>query len=90
VQSVADKRAVAREALRVVKSGGTFAFVDYFYERQYYGKASEFEAYLRSLRLSQFEYKPLTAVMASPVLLRHPKILGRVGLIWGRKEASQK
>jgi SAM-dependent methyltransferase len=85
VQSVADKRAVVREALRVVKPGGPFAFVDYFYEAKYYGKASEFESYLRGLKLSQFEYKPLWHMMAIPVLLRHPKILGRVGIICGRK-----
>lgn len=85
VQSVADKRAVVREALRVVKPGGTFAFVDYFYDAKYYGSASEFESYLRGLNLSQFEYKPLQGMMAIPMLLRHPRILGRVGIICGRK-----
>lgn len=85
VQSVADKRAVVREALRVVKPGGTFAFVDYFYDSKYYGKASAFENYLRGLQLSQFEYKSLQSIMAIPVLLRHPKILGRVGIIYGKK-----
>jgi len=85
VQSVADKRAVVQEALRVVKPGGTFAFVDYFYDKKYYGKASEFESYLRGLKLSQFEYKPLRHMIAIPVLLRHPMILGRVGIICGRK-----
>jgi ubiquinone/menaquinone biosynthesis C-methylase UbiE len=85
VQSVADKRAVAQEALRVVKPGGTFAFVDYFYAEKYYGKAAEFESYLRDQKLSQFEYKPLRDMLALPVLLKHPKILGKVGIIYGRK-----
>ena len=85
VKSVADKRAVVREALRVVKPGRAFAFVDYFYESKHYGKASEFEDYLRGLNLSQFEYKPLRRMLAIPVLLRHPKILGRAGIICGRK-----
>jgi len=85
VRSVADKRAVVQEALRVVKPGGTFAFVDYFYDAKYYGKASEFESYLRGLKLSQFEYKPLQGMMAIPMLLRHPKILGRVGMIYVKK-----
>jgi len=85
VQSAADKRAVLREALRVVKSGGRFAFVDYFYDAKYYGKAAEFEEYLKGLKLSQFEYKPLRDMMAVPTLLRHPKILGKVGIIYGRK-----
>ena len=85
VQSVADKREVVREALRVVKPGGRFAFVDYFYDAKYYGKASGFEEYLQGLKLSQFEYKPLRDMMAIPTLLRHPKILGKVGIIFGRK-----
>jgi SAM-dependent methyltransferase len=85
VQSVADKREVVREALRIVKSGGRFAFVDYFLDVKLYGKASEFEEYLKGLKLSNFEYKPLRDVMTIPVLLRHPKILGKVGIIYGRK-----
>jgi hypothetical protein len=68
-----------------VKRGGRFAFVDYFYDAKFYGKASEFGDYLKGLKLSQFEYKPLQDVIAIPMLLRHPKILGKVGIIYGRK-----
>jgi ubiquinone/menaquinone biosynthesis C-methylase UbiE len=85
VKSVADKRCVLREALRVVKPEGAFAFVDYFYEKKYYGSALEFESYLRSLNLSQFDFRPLNHVMAIPVLLRHPKIFGKAGIVYGRK-----
>jgi SAM-dependent methyltransferase len=85
VQSVTDKREVVREALRVVKPGGRFAFVDYFHDAKYYGKASEFEEYLKGLKLSQFEYKLLREIMAIPTLLKHPKIFGKVGIIYGRK-----
>ena len=88
VKSVVDKRLVVQEALRVVKPGGAFAYVDYFYDEQYYGKASEFEIYLKILKLSQFEYKPLRDVIAIPMLLWHPKILGKVGIIYGRKSMS--
>jgi hypothetical protein len=79
------KREMPREALRVVKPGGVFAFVDYFYEEKYYGPAASFESYLNDLGLSQHECKPLGAMMTVPWLLKHPKILGRVGLVWGRK-----
>jgi SAM-dependent methyltransferase len=85
VQSVADKRAVLCEALRVVKPGGVFAFVDYFYDAKYYGPDAEFERYLRDLNLSQFEYKPLRDLIAIPLLLKHPKALGKVGIIRGKK-----
>jgi len=85
VRSATDKKEVVREALRVVKPGGRFAFVDYFYEAKFYGKTSEFKEYLKGLRLSQFEYKPLQDMITIPMVLRHPKILGKVGIIYGRK-----
>ena len=85
VRSAADKRAVLQEALRVVKAGGAFAFVDYFYEPKYYGESSALEGFLKNLGLSQFEYKPLQAMIPVPLLLRHPKIFGKVGMISGRK-----
>lgn len=85
VQSVADKRTVVQEALRVVKPGGSFAFVDYFYDAKYYGETAEFERYLKGLNLSQFDFKPLQGMMPLPLILRHPKILGKVGVIYGRK-----
>jgi len=85
VRSVADKREVVQEALRVIKPEGRFAFVDYFYDPKFYGKTSEFEECLKGLKLSQFEYKMLRDVMTIPMLLKHPKILGKVGIIYGRK-----
>jgi SAM-dependent methyltransferase len=85
VRSVADKREVVREALRVVKGGGRFAFVDYFYNTKLYGTAAEFENYFRSLNLSHFEIEPLREMIELPLLLRHPKILGQVGIVYGRK-----
>jgi SAM-dependent methyltransferase len=85
VRSVPDKRTVLREALRVVKPGGAFAFVDYFYDTKYYGEGLEFEGYLRDLKLSQFERQPLSAMVTMSALLKHPKILGKVGIILGRK-----
>ena len=85
VKPVPDKRDLVREALRVVKPGGTFAFVDYFYCGKFYGRTAEFESYLRKMNLSQFEFKPLHRMIAIPVLLRHPKIFGRVGIVYGKK-----
>lgn len=85
VKSAANKRSVLQEALRVVKPGGVFAFVDYFYDAKYYGKNLEFEKYLKDMKLAQFEYKPLREMIGIPMLLNHPKILGKVGIIFGRK-----
>jgi SAM-dependent methyltransferase len=85
VKSAADKRTVIQEALRVVESGGAFAFIDYFYDEKYYGNKLEFEKFLRSMNLVHLEYKPLRDLIAIPTLLEHPKILGKVGIIYGTK-----
>jgi SAM-dependent methyltransferase len=85
VKSVAHKGEVVREALRVLKPGGVFAFVDYFYSQRFYGQPAEFEAGLQRLGLAQVMLKPLRVVLAFPALLRHPKALGQVGILYGRK-----
>lgn len=78
-------KAVACELVADTEGGGRFAFVDYFYNVKLYGAATEFENYLRSLNLSHFEIKPLREMIELPLLLRHPKILGQVGIVYGRK-----
>jgi len=85
VKSVANKNSLVREALRIVKESGTFAFIDYFYDKKYYGDKMEFEKFLIGLNLAHFEYKPLRDLIAIPALLNHPKILGKVGIIYGKK-----
>ncbi len=85
VNSVPDKKLVLQEALRVVKSGGSFSFVDYFFDEKYYGTEPEFEQFLKSLNLANFERKHLQDVLPLPMMLRHPKILGKVGIIFGKK-----
>lgn len=85
VKSVPDKRKVLAEALRVLRPGGVFSFVDYFHESKYYGSESDFKKYLKELHLSRLEFKSLGDVIKLPLLLKHPKILGRVGIIYGKK-----
>jgi hypothetical protein len=85
VKSVPQKSNVLKEALRVLKPGAAFAFVDYFYEPGYYGPTTEFEALLNNLGLSRVRLTPLASVLPVPLLLRHPKALGKVGIIFGQK-----
>ena len=85
VKSVADKREVVKEALRVLKPGGVFAFVDYFYEERFYGRAAALETELKNAGLSQVTLNPLRSVLTVPSLLQHPKALGKVGILYGRK-----
>jgi ubiquinone/menaquinone biosynthesis C-methylase UbiE len=79
------KSDVLREALRLLKPGGSFAFIDYFYDSRYYGDTPEFELLLWGLKLQKVELKPLHEVLAFPKLLRHPRALGRVGIVYGKK-----
>jgi SAM-dependent methyltransferase len=85
VKSAAHKGAVVREALRMLKPGGFFAFVDYFYESRYYSSPAEFEAMLDDIGMAQITFKPLREALNIPILLQHPKALGKVGLLYGRK-----
>ncbi len=85
VKSVPDKKLVVQEAMRIVKPGGRFTFIDYFYDKKYYGTALEFERFLQNLNLTDFELKRLKDVLPLPTLLKHPKILGKVGIVFGKK-----
>ena len=85
VRSVPDKKLVLKEALRVVKSGGNFSFIDYFFDETHYGKTAEFDQFLKALNLNYYDRKHLQDLIPLPAMLRHPKILGRVGIIFGKK-----
>jgi SAM-dependent methyltransferase len=85
VKSAADARSVLQEALRIVKPSGNFAFVDYFFDEKYYGKKEDLEKFLKGLGISHFEYKPIGDLITLPLVLKHPRILGKVGIIYGRK-----
>lgn len=85
VKSAPQKREIVREALRTLRPGGRFAFVDYFYDGRYYGPSAEFETFLQSLGLSKMEFKHLNDLLPMSRLLHHPKIFGKVGIIYGQK-----
>jgi SAM-dependent methyltransferase len=85
VRSVVRKTDVVKESLRVLKPGGVFAFVDYFYESRFYGQPAEFKAELELLGLTHMTIKPLREELAIPMLLQHPKALGKVGILYGQK-----
>jgi SAM-dependent methyltransferase len=85
VKLVKRKSDVMCEALRLVKPGGSFAFIDYFYEEHYYGDTPDFELLLESLKLRNVELKRLQDVLFFPGLLRHPRALGKIGIVYGKK-----
>jgi len=66
VRSVSDKSDVVDEALRVLKPGGRFALVDYFFNAKLYGPVAEYEAYLRGLNPAHFELAPFRQRLEAP------------------------
>jgi SAM-dependent methyltransferase len=85
VKSAKDKKDVIKEALRVVKHGGTFAFHDLFYKKSLYGEPEEMLTELRSGGMSEINIKPTAPLEIIPKFLRTPFMLGKIGIIYGKK-----
>jgi methyltransferase domain protein len=86
VRSQSDKREVVREALRVIKKGGSFAFQDLFGSRSLYGDMAQFIEILHNEGISEIHYIP--HVERQPFISRRPALslmLRNMGLLYGRK-----
>jgi ubiquinone/menaquinone biosynthesis C-methylase UbiE len=80
-----DKRAVIREALRVIRKGGAFAFQDMFLDKKVYGDSETLLATLRGWGIEEVHLVDTGTMLKLPQLLRHPRVLGRAALMYGRK-----
>ena len=85
VRSAADKRDVVREALRVVKRGGAFAFQDMFSQKALYG---DMEAFVDELRktgvVKEIHYIPnIEKQDFIPSFVTAPWMISGAGLIYG-------
>ncbi len=85
VRSAKDKRDVVREALRVIKPGGAFAFQDLFGQKKVYGDMEEFlqelqkEGLVREIRyIANIENKA-----SVPSFIHTPWMVKDAGLIYG-------
>ena len=85
VADTADKREVIREALRVVRSGGAFAFQDLFRMKSVYGDMPELVAEIESWGVAQVAYEDTADAAFIPGALRLPFMVGALGLLYGRK-----
>ena len=84
VRTQPDKRQVVREALRVVKKGGSFAFHDLFEQQQIYGSMDEFIRQLKEEGVSQIFYEPHTERLSFiPEFVKAPWMLKDLGLLYG-------
>lgn len=87
VRSAKDKRDVVREALRVVKKGGSFAFQDMFAQKSLYGDMEEFVRELKKEGISEIHYigNVEKKVDFVPKYVRAPWMISGVGILYGIK-----
>lgn len=86
VRTQSDKRQLVREALRVVRKGGLFAFQDLFGSKSIYGDIHTLIDELKAEGVSEIHYVSAVGQMNFiPGYIRTPWMLRTVGLLYGRK-----
>jgi SAM-dependent methyltransferase len=80
-----NKREVIREALRVLKKGGTFAFQDLFRVKKLYGEIDDLLEAIRGYGISEVNFVNTGNSDFIPKALRLPFMLGSIGIIYGTK-----
>jgi SAM-dependent methyltransferase len=85
VSDTRDKRNVLREALRVVRPGGVFAFQDLFLVESIYGKPDELVALVKSWGIREVEFVKTCDEPFIPAFLKLPFMVGRIGILYGEK-----
>lgn len=85
VKDSADKLESLREALRVVKKGGVFAFQDLFGLKAYFGSTDELLARIRNWGIADVRYEDTSKAEFIPRSLKLPFMMGTMGLICGIK-----
>jgi SAM-dependent methyltransferase len=85
VGDVRDKRELIREALRVLKRGGAFAFQDLFLVKRHYGDVDDLVGVIRSWGTREVAFVDTSDSEFIPKALRLPFMLGRIGIIYGKK-----
>jgi len=85
VKDSKNKIDVIKEALRVVKTGGVFVFHDLFFDEKIYGDQEKMLEELRALGLNEISMEKTSELEIIPRFLRTSLMLGRIGLIYGKK-----
>jgi SAM-dependent methyltransferase len=80
-----DKREVMREALRVVRKGGRFAFQDLFQSKALYGDVDDLVVTMRGWGLAKVEYAKSSDAPFIPTALKLPFMLGTMSMLYGEK-----
>jgi ubiquinone/menaquinone biosynthesis C-methylase UbiE len=85
VMDVRDKREVIREALRVVRKGGSFSFQDEFLAKSLYGDPDELLEAIRGWGIDEVVMVRTCDEDFVPRLLKAPMFLGTMAILAGRK-----
>ncbi|MBN2386417.1 MAG: class I SAM-dependent methyltransferase [Anaerolineales bacterium] len=85
VAGTIDKRELLREALRVVKKGGTFTFQDLFLIEPMFGKMDALLEVVRSWGISRVEFIETRNEPFIPTALKLPFMAGTIGILVGVK-----
>lgn len=80
-----DKREVIREALRVLRKGGAFAFQDMFFDKGLYGDVDALVRTIKGWGIEDVQFVDVREALNMPRLLRYPTIMGKAALIYGKK-----
>jgi SAM-dependent methyltransferase len=85
VKDAKNKRDVVKEALRVVKKGGSFAFQDLFPNEAIYGDMGSLLEEIRSWGIEEVRFVNTSNAPFIPGPLKLPFMIGTIGIICGRK-----
>ncbi|MBY0040392.1 class I SAM-dependent methyltransferase [Bacillus cereus] len=85
VKDTNNKVKVIKEALRVLKPGGEFIFLDLFMDEKIFGNTEEFLNDLEKLNISKLSSYKLAEEIKLPKLLLNKKVLGNAMILSGKK-----
>jgi SAM-dependent methyltransferase len=85
VRDVRDKSELLKEALRVVRKGGWFAFQDLFLWKQVYGQVDDLLEAIRSWGIETVSFVDTSESHFVPKALKLPFMVGTAGILYGRK-----
>ncbi len=85
VRDCKNKIELIEEALRAVRRGGSFAFQDLFLVRAYYGPVENLLKSVESMGVSEVHFMDTSKYPFIPKILKLPFMLGRIGIIYGKK-----
>jgi len=85
VRDAKDKQDVIREALRVVRKGGKFAFQDLFLVKRFYGPVDDLLATIQSWGVEDVHFVDTSHADFVSKPLKLPFMVGSTGIIYGTK-----